>query len=90
MLHKNIGDFSICAFAYVKVYSIKENAWHQHKHVVKYHLCVKKNTLQVVFFMVESVEEIVELSLLYDFYGEMLDEHKKKIFEDFIQLAREM
>ena len=32
--------------------------------------------------MVESVEEIVELSLLYDFYGEMLDEHKKKIFED--------
>ena len=34
--------------------------------------------------MVESVEEIVELSLLYDFYGEMLDEHKKKIFEDYV------
>ena len=34
--------------------------------------------------MVEFVEEIVELSLLYDFYGEMLDEHKKKIFEDYV------
>lgn len=34
--------------------------------------------------MVESFEEIVELSLLYDFYGEMLGDHKKKIFEDYV------
>lgn len=34
--------------------------------------------------MVESFEKIVELSLLYDFYGEMLGEHKKKIFEDYV------
>ena len=52
--------------------------------VVYNHQGVKKNTLQVVIFMVEFVEEIVELSLLFDFYGEMLDEHKKKIFEDYV------
>ncbi len=34
--------------------------------------------------MVESFEEIVELSLLFDFYGEMLGDHKKKIFEDYV------
>ena len=45
---------------------------------------VKKKTLQAVFFMVESMEEIVQLSLLFDFYGEMLNEHKKRIFEDYI------
>jgi predicted DNA-binding protein YlxM (UPF0122 family) len=30
------------------------------------------------------MEEIVELSLLYDFYGEMLGDHKKQIFEDYV------
>ncbi len=34
--------------------------------------------------MVDSMEEIVQLSLLFDFYGEMLNEHKKRIFEDYI------
>ena len=34
--------------------------------------------------MVESMEEIVELSLLFDFYGEMLGDHKKQIFEDYV------
>jgi len=30
------------------------------------------------------MEEIVELSLLFDFYGEMLGDHKKQIFEDYV------
>ena len=31
------------------------------------------------------VEKRVELSLLYDFYGELLKEHQRQIFEDYIQ-----
>lgn len=34
--------------------------------------------------MVNEMEEIVELSLLFDFYGEMLGDHKKQIFEDYV------
>ena len=34
--------------------------------------------------MANSMEEIVELSLLFDFYGEMLGDHKKQIFEDYV------
>ena len=32
----------------------------------------------------EELEKIVELSLLYDFYGGLLKEHKQKILEDYI------
>lgn len=31
-----------------------------------------------------ELEEIVELSILYDFYGDLLKSHKKQIFEDYI------
>lgn len=51
---------------------------------------VKKKTLQVVIFMkqgetqIEKLDEIVLQSILYDFYGELLSEHKKQIFEDYV------
>ncbi len=32
----------------------------------------------------EKLQEIYELSILYDFYGELLNDHKKRIFEDYI------
>lgn len=32
----------------------------------------------------EKLDEIVQLSILYDFYGELLNDHKKQIFEDYI------
>lgn len=32
----------------------------------------------------DPLGRIVELSLLYDFYGALLKEHKRKIFEDYI------
>lgn len=43
---------------------------------------VKKIPLQVVLDM--EMDNIVELSLLYDFYGALLKEHKREIFEDYI------
>ena len=33
---------------------------------------------------VDKLEEIVLLSILYDFYGELLTDHKKQIFEDYV------
>ena len=32
----------------------------------------------------DRLREVYELSILYDFYGELLGEHKKKIFEDYV------
>lgn len=32
----------------------------------------------------EKLDRIVELSILFDFYGELLKSHKKQIFEDYI------
>ncbi len=33
---------------------------------------------------IEKLDEIVEQSILYDFYGELLSNHKKQIFEDYV------
>jgi len=40
---------------------------------------MKQNETQI-----EKLEEIVQQSILYDFYGELLSEHKKQIFEDYV------
>lgn len=32
----------------------------------------------------ENMDELVRLSLLYDFYGTLLKEHKRRIFEDYV------
>lgn len=33
---------------------------------------------------IDKLDEIVHLSILYDFYGELLNDHKKQIFEDYV------
>lgn len=38
-----------------------------------------------VILMDEKLKEKVELSILFDFYGELLKDHNKHIFEDYIQ-----
>ncbi len=32
----------------------------------------------------DRIQEVVTLSMLFDFYGELLGEHKKQIFSDYI------
>jgi len=36
------------------------------------------------FINFQELEEIVRLSILFDFYGELLNAHKKQIFEDYV------
>lgn len=33
----------------------------------------------------DKLQEMINLSILFDFYGELLGEHKKQIFSDYVQ-----
>lgn len=33
---------------------------------------------------INILDEILQLSILYDFYGDLLSSHKKQIFEDYV------
>jgi len=51
---------------------------------------VNKKPLQVVFLMQDTIsgdsklDELIYLSMLYDFYGELLPDNKKQVFEDYV------
>jgi predicted DNA-binding protein YlxM (UPF0122 family) len=51
--------------------------------------CKEKNFTGGVFMTgietgTSKLNELVYLSMLYDFYGELFSDHKKRIFEDYI------
>ena len=41
-------------------------------------------TPAIVFVILVRMEKIYERSMLYDFYGELLTEHQKNIFEEVV------
>lgn len=33
---------------------------------------------------IDKLDEILQLSILFDFYGDLLNDHKRQIFEDYV------
>lgn len=46
---------------------------------------IEEKNVPISHNKLEVLDERVELSILFDFYGELLKEQKKQIFEDYIQ-----
>lgn len=39
---------------------------------------------KTILHLGEAMEQKIELAYLYDFYGELLNEHQRRIYEDFV------
>ena len=58
----------------------------KYKNIKKIIAGVKKKSLTpaIAFVILVRMEKIYERSMLYDFYGELLTEHQKNIFEEVV------
>lgn len=59
------------------MFSCREHKFDKKKHLTPEEFCYK-------IAQVSNMNEILEQALLYDFYGELLNDHQKDIYEQFV------